>query len=109
MNFSVPFTVEDGMRLINEKYEFCKNFKDSKPLDDLIEDIQEDLEKLKEQNEVLNLVKEAVDLMKNKIENEIVEDKEKEKRKHIEDIKNNIGPEIAEKFNQKVFKDENKK
>lgn len=104
LNFSVPFTSEEAVKLINASYEHCKNDKDLHLLDELKSDIQDDLTKLKEQSEVLNLMMEAVDRLKTRLKNEIQDAQLKEKEKQINELKKNLGDDkIAEKFSKKIL------
>lgn len=104
LNFSVPFTSEEAVKLINASYEHCKNDKDLHLLDELKSDIQDDLTKFKEQSEVLNLMMEAVDRLKTRLKDEIQDAQLKEKEKQINELKKNLGDDkIAEKFSKKIL------
>lgn len=100
--FCVPFSNEEAINLINQKYAECKSKKDINSLDELISDIQKDVLMLKEHIETLQLLEEGIKIMKDKLQTDIKEELEKKKQQQLETLKANLGDEIAEKFKNKL-------
>lgn len=72
----------------------------------LEKNIHTDLSKLKSQVETLQLLHEGIKAMKIKWQKEIKEEKERIKEQQLEQLKQNIGVEMAEKFVRKMLEEE---